>query len=376
EVVDQKSKPVQRAVTKRAANGQENDKGDYDHFMMKEIHEQPDAIEKTICANMSQLCQDDLGFKDMPRLTIVACGTSYYAANVAKYWFEKFANLSVEIDIASEFRYRDGYLPENGTALFISQSGETADTLAALRYAKEKKQKIIALVNVENSSIAREADMIFHTKAGTEIGVASTKAFTTQLSVMALLALKAGRERGVLNHAQSEKLLQQLDQLPTAMRQMLENDEPIREAIDILEGASSTLFIGRNSTFPIAMEGALKLKEISYIHAEGFGAGELKHGPIALIDQDLPVIALLPHDHLYEKTLSSIYEVKARGAKVIAVGPQPVEGAVNIPMEDIGPLANPIIYALPMQLIAYYAAVARECDVDRPRNLAKSVTVE
>ncbi|WP_135078820.1 glutamine--fructose-6-phosphate transaminase (isomerizing) [Terasakiella sp. SH-1] len=376
EITDICHRKVKRKVATRTTTNAACDKNGYAHYMLKEIHEQPDAVEKTVQANANALYDSALDFSDLSRLTIVACGTSFYAASVAKYWFEKYADLPVETDIASEFRYRSPYMPQNGAALFISQSGETADTLAALRYAKDQEQKIISLVNVADSSIAREADYVFHTMAGTEIGVASTKAFTTQLTLLALIALQAGQQRGVLSHDKAMKLTQELDELPQAMKRLLTCDSDTRHVAQELERASNALFIGRNTSFPIAMEGALKLKEISYIHAEGFGAGELKHGPIALVEQDTPVISLLPKDSLYEKTLSNIYEVEARGAQIITVGPEPIDGFLHIDVDDIGEFCNPILYALPMQLLAYHTAVVRGTNVDQPRNLAKSVTVE
>lgn len=376
EVTDICNRVIKRKTAKRAKKSEEITKNGFPHFMLKEIHEQPGAIEQTIQQNANTLYESSLDFSNMPRLTAVACGTSYYAACVAKYWFEKYADLQVETDIASEFRYRSPYLPKNGAALFISQSGETADTLAALRYAKENDQKIISLINVADSSIAREADHVFQTMAGTEIGVASTKAFTTQLTLLAQLVIMAGQQRGILNHEQAMSLTQELDEVPQAMRRLLKCDSDMRDVAQHLQHCETALFIGRNTTFPIAMEGALKLKEISYIHAEGFGAGELKHGPIALIEENTPVIALIPRDELYDKTLSNIYEVEARGAKIITIGPEPVDDFLHVAIDDIGEFCNPILYALPIQLIAYHTAVVRGSDVDQPRNLAKSVTVE
>lgn len=377
-ITDHNHQQVQRKSSKRTSSQAATHKNGFDHYMLKEIHEQPSAVEKTIATNIDAIFQTDLDFSDLSRLTLVACGTSYYAASVAKYWFEAYADLAVEIDIASEFRYRSPYMPQNGAALFISQSGETADTLAALRYAKDKGQKIFALVNVPESSIAREADHVFQTQAGCEIGVASTKAFTTQLATLALLAIHAGKQRGSLDHNDALALLQDLDTLPAAMRDLLTGDQTVRHVAQHLKDVSTALFIGRNTTYPIAMEGALKLKEISYIHAEGFGAGELKHGPIALIDKDLPVIALLPKDDLYEKNVSNIHEVKARGAKIITIGPEPLDDddPLHITTPDLGPLATPIIATLPLQLIAYHTALVKGTNVDQPRNLAKSVTVE
>lgn len=376
QITDVQNKQVHRDMLDRSEGAATVDRGGFAHFMLKEIHEQPEVIEKTIRANITELAESPVDFQDVSRLTMVACGTSFYAASVAKYWFEKYAKLPVEIDIASEFRYREPCLPEAGAALFISQSGETADTLAALRYAKEKGQKVISLVNVPGSSIARESDAVFQTMAGTEIGVASTKAFTTQLSLLAQISIKAGQQRGYLTHEQALDLMQQLDQLPLSVRNALKSVGEVEKIAQHIKEAKTVLFIGRHTSFPIAMEGALKLKEISYIHAEGFGAGELKHGPIALIEKGTPVVSILPKDALHEKTISNIHEVKARGAEIITVGPESLEDNFHIQVEDVSDFCAPILYALPMQLLAYHTAVALGEDVDQPRNLAKSVTVE
>ncbi|WP_420548176.1 glutamine--fructose-6-phosphate transaminase (isomerizing) [Curvivirga sp.] len=376
QISDINNKDVYREMLTRSKMTKATDKGGFAHFMLKEIHEQPEVIEKTIRSNVQEVAACPINFADISRLTIVACGTSFYAASVAKYWFEKYAKLPVETDIASEFRYREPCLSKSGAALFISQSGETADTLAALKYAKDHAQKIISLVNVPESSIARESDLVFHTMAGTEIGVASTKAFTTQLTLLAQIAIKAGQQRGELDHKQALVLTQQLDQLPNLVQNALKSAPEAEKVAKKIKDAKNVLFIGRNTSFPIAMEGALKLKEISYIHAEGFGAGELKHGPIALIEEGTPVVSILPKDALHEKTVSNIYEVKARGANVITVGPEPLDDFAHMSVEDVDEFCVPILYALPMQLLAYYTAVALGADVDQPRNLAKSVTVE
>lgn len=369
-------KTVKRESYKNDVNHSANEKNGFAHFMLKEIHEQPEKIEKTITSNISALLKNQINFKDMSRLTIVACGTSYYAANVAKYWFEKYANLSVETDIASEFRYREPFMPNDGAALFISQSGETADTLAALNYAKEKGQTILSIVNVDGSSIARESDHIFKTEAGAEIGVASTKAFTCQLALLSQMVLQAGLQRGKLTFQDVTNLQSQVYKLPALIKEALKDNQPYIDLARQIKDKNSAIFLGRGSAFPLAMEGALKLKEISYIHAEGFAAGELKHGPIALIDDDIPIIAMTPEDNLTEKTVSNIHEVRARGGIVHTVGPDQQNENVDIKMVDCDPFISPILYAIPMQMIAYHTAVAKDCDVDQPRNLAKSVTVE
>ncbi len=354
-----------------------NDKREFAHFMLKEIHEQPKAIEKTVTSSISSLIKNQINFQEVPRLTIVACGTSYYAANVAKYWFEKYAHLSVETDIASEFRYREPFMPDGGTALFISQSGETADTLAALNHAKENGQKIISIVNVEGSSIARESDHVFKTEAGMEIGVASTKAFTCQLALLSQMVLQAGFQRGRLSFQDVSDLQKEVYKIPQLIKGSLENDEAYEDLARKIMDANSAIFLGRGSVFPLAMEGALKLKEISYIHAEGFAAGELKHGPIALIDDNIPIIAMVPNSSIAEKTISNIHEVKARGGIVYTIGPDtPSNDHIDIKVSDCHPFISPILYAIPMQMIAYHTALAKNCDVDQPRNLAKSVTVE
>lgn len=367
------------------------DKGGYSHFMAKEIHEQPEVIAQTLAYYIDP---EALGVRDRDghlqkalakasRLTISACGTAYYAGLVGKYWFEKLARLPVEIDVASELRYRNPVYPENGVALFISQSGETADTLAALRDAKANGQTTIAVVNVPESSIAREADIVVPTFAGPEIGVASTKAFTCQLSALAPLAIAAGRARGHIDHATEEKLCSALLEAPRHIVEFLKQDKKLKKIAQGVAKARDVLYLGRGANYPLALEGALKLKEISYIHAEGYAAGEMKHGPIALIDENVPVIVIAPHDALYEKTVSNMQEVMARGGKVLlisdaagiaAASAAQVWQAVEVPTAD--PFIAPLLYAVPIQLLAYYAAVAKGTDVDQPRNLAKSVTVE
>ncbi|MFO1101641.1 MAG: glutamine--fructose-6-phosphate transaminase (isomerizing) [Methylocystis sp.] len=366
------------------------DKGNYRHFMAKEIHEQPEVVGRTL-AHYLDLAEGvvrlpfDLKFdpKALSRVTISACGTAYYAGLVARYWLERFARLSVEIDIASEFRYREAPLPENGLTILVSQSGETADTLAALRYAREQGQHILSIVNVETSTIARESETVAQTLAGPEIGVASTKAFTCQLAVFACLALALGRARGVLSKERERELVAELVAAPGQMAQALAREAQIEPVARDVARASSVLYLGRGPAFPLALEGALKLKELSYIHAEGYAAGELKHGPIALIDYAMPVIVLAPPDASLEKTVSNLQEVAARGGHLILIGSQhardaaaaDLAGFIEMAESVAGPFAV-IAYAIPVQLLAYHVATFMGKDVDQPRNLAKSVTVE
>ena len=386
---DESGKVVERPVIKSAASAMLVDKGNFKHFMAKEIHEQPEVVGHTLARYIDMTTEKvalpgDLPFKwaDLKRLSISACGTAFYAGLVAKYWFERFAKLPVEIDIASEFRYREAPIEAGDLAIFISQSGETADTLASLRYAKEHKQYVLSVVNVPTSTIARESDAVMPTLAGPEIGVASTKAFTCQLSVLACLAIAAGRDRGVLSEVDEQKLVHALVATPRLMTQALGLEPQIEKLAHDLAKVRDVLYLGRGTSFPLALEGALKLKEISYIHAEGYAAGELKHGPIALIDETMPVIVIAPHDRVFEKTASNMEEVAARGGKIILVtDPQ---GAAQAGTELMGTLTlpemaatvTPLVYAIPVQLIAYHTAVALGTDVDQPRNLAKSVTVE
>jgi len=367
------------------------DKGGYKHFMAKEIAEQPTVLNDTLRAfvtpegdalNFPEDVAAALPFDQLDRLTLVACGTAYYACAVAKYWFERLARLPVEVDIASEFRYRQPPLPPRSMAFVVSQSGETADTLAALRHIADEGVPVGAVVNVRESSIARESGPVLLTRAGTEIGVASTKAFTSQLMVLALLAIKAGRDRGHLNDAAVARHLQALARLPGLANQALTLSEQVAELSFALSEARDILFLGRGAMYPLAMEGALKLKEISYIHAEGYASGELKHGPIALIDRQVPVIVLAPSDELFEKTVSNMQEVMAREGRVLLVTDTAGAAAAGdgawklLRMPDADPIWAPILYAIPAQLIAYHTAVAKGTDVDQPRNLAKSVTVE
>ena len=357
--------------------------------MAKEIHEQPEVVGHTLAHYLDMAAGRvalpmPLAFdlSALERVSISACGTAYYAGLIAKYWFERFARLPVEIDVASEFRYRDVPLKPGGLAVFVSQSGETADTLASLRYAKEHKQHVISVVNVPSSTIARESDVVMPTLAGPEIGVASTKAFTCQLAVLACLAIAAGRARGVLSDADERKLVQALIEVPRHMAQALTLEPQIEHLARDLARSRDVLYLGRGTSYPIALEGALKLKEISYIHAEGYAAGELKHGPIALIDETMPVIVIAPHDRVFDKTVSNMQEVAARGGRIILVtNPQgareaPVEPVAKITMPDMAATLTPLVYAIPVQLIAYHTAVIMGTDVDQPRNLAKSVTVE
>lgn len=386
EIFDERDQRANRKLTKIQLDATRIEKAGYKHFMAKEIAEQPivlaDAI-KHYCRGGRINLPEGMEFGSLDRLTLVACGTAFYACMTAKYWFESLAGLPCDVDIASEFRYREPPMSENSFALFVSQSGETADTLAALRYAKDKVSKIVSVVNVPTSSIARESDVAMPTLAGVEVGVASTKAFTCQLSVLLLLALKAGHDRGRIDDKALAAHLKSLSALPGLMNQTLGQEPSISVMAAAVAEAQDVLFLGRGAMFPLALEGALKLKEISYIHAEGYASGELKHGPIALIDKNVPVVVLAPRDALFDKTVSNMQEVMARHAKVILI--TDAAGAeeaglgtwktLTLPAVD-DPILAPILYALPVQLLAYHAAIAKGTDVDQPRNLAKSVTVE
>ncbi len=386
---DETDAVVERPIVVVSAAAFQVDRGSYRHFMAKEIHEQPEVVGHTL-AHYLDLSESRIrlptvlpfDWADLSRLSIVACGTAYYAGLVAKYWFEQWARLPVEIDVASEFRYREPPLPKNGLALFVSQSGETADTLASLRYCKAEGQHTAAVVNVPTSTIARESEAIFPTLAGPEIGVASTKAFTCQLSVLASLAVSAGRARGVLSAEDERRLVRALGDLPGLMGRVLRLEPKIEKIAREISKAEDVLYLGRGSNYPIALEGALKLKEISYIHAEGYAAGELKHGPIALIDETMPVVVIAPHDKLFEKTISNMQEVAARGGKIILITDEKGATAASVPiletivLPDMPAEVASIVYALPIQMLAYHAAVFMGTDVDQPRNLAKSVTVE
>ncbi|MFQ6553285.1 glutamine--fructose-6-phosphate transaminase (isomerizing) [Aestuariibius insulae] len=363
------------------------DKGGHRHFMAKEIAEQPtvlaDAISRYLPAGADDIVLPEaIDFTAIDRLTMVACGTAFYACNVAKYWFEQLARLPVEIDVASEFRYREPPVPKGTAALFVSQSGETADTLAALRYCAGKADRILSVVNVPESSISRESDLALPIHAGVEIGVASTKAFTCQLLVLALLALEAARQRGEITAGELQDRLEDVRALPGLLNQALTIGDPVERLSRDLAEARDILFLGRGAMYPLALEGALKLKEISYIHAEGYASGELKHGPIALVDDHVPVIVMAPRDALFEKTISNMQEVMARGGRILLVSDaKGIKSAGDgvwrtIQMPDVSAFLAPILYAIPAQLLAYHTAVAKGTDVDQPRNLAKSVTVE
>ncbi|MDN5787549.1 glutamine--fructose-6-phosphate transaminase (isomerizing) [Pseudorhodobacter sp.] len=385
EIFDESNRRANRATTRIALENTRIEKGGYKHFMAKEIAEQPvvlaDAIKNAVSGGALNL-PPEVDFTGVERLTMVACGTAYYACVVAKYWFEQLAGLPVEVDVASEFRYREPPLSPNSWAVFVSQSGETADTLAALRYCSEKVAKIVAVVNVRTSSIARESDIALPIRAGVEVGVASTKAFTCQLTMLALLALKAAKDRGRLSDAQLDQHITDLSSLPGLINQAMRIAPQVAEIAEELSQAQDILFLGRGPLYPLALEGALKLKEISYIHAEGYASGELKHGPIALIDAQVPVIVMAPRDALFEKTVSNMQEVMARHGKVLLLSDAAgiAEAGAGcwhtIAMPAVPDFLAPILYAIPAQLLAYHTAIAKGTDVDQPRNLAKSVTVE
>ncbi len=388
-IFDTSGKKVNRSIQTVPVSAGMVDKGSHDHFMAKEIHEQPEVVGHTLSRYLDaagprvDLPDSELAlFKNAPRLTMSACGTAYYAGLVGKYWFEKLARLPVEVDVASELRYRSPVYPPGGVALFVSQSGETADTLAALRGAKEAGQRIASVVNVPESTIARESETIWRTYAGPEIGVASTKAFTCQLTVLASLAIAAARARGQIDIAEEKRLCTLLLETPRHMVAALTQSSKIEALGRQIAEAQDVLYLGRGVHFPLALEGALKLKEISYIHAEGYAAGEMKHGPIALIDKNVPVIVLAPYDALFEKTVSNMHEVMARGGRVVLISDKrglAQAGAdtwAQIEVPDADPFIAPLLYSIPIQLLAYHTAVAKGTDVDQPRNLAKSVTVE
>jgi glucosamine--fructose-6-phosphate aminotransferase (isomerizing) len=389
EVRDAAGSRVEREMHKAPPSSFLVDKGNHRHFMAKEIHEQPEVVGHTLAHYLDMAAETValpvkllFDFKKLDRISISACGTAYYAGLVAKYWFERFARLSVEIDVASEFRYREAPLSASGLAIFVSQSGETADTLATLRYAKANKQHVLSVVNVATSTIARESDVVLPTLAGPEIGVASTKAFTCQLAVLACIAIAAGRARGVLSPDEERTLVRALIEVPRLMAEALKLEPMIEQLARDLAKSRDVLYLGRGTSYPLALEGALKLKEISYIHAEGYAAGELKHGPIALIDETMPVIVIAPHDRVFEKTVSNMQEVAARGGKIILMTDArgahdaPVESLIKLVLPDMPTTVTPLVYAIPAQLIAYHTAVVMGTDVDQPRNLAKSVTVE
>jgi glutamine---fructose-6-phosphate transaminase (isomerizing) len=395
QVHDASGRVVERAVQKSNASAFLVDKGNHRHFMAKEIHEQPEVVGHTLAHYLDMGAERvrlptalPFEFKDIGRLSISACGTAYYAGLVAKYWFERFARLPVEIDVASEFRYREAPFEPGNLALFVSQSGETADTLATLRYAREQKQHVLSVVNVPSSTIARESDVVMPTLAGPEIGVASTKAFTCQLATLCCLAIAAGRARGVLSEEDERNLVRALIEVPRHMADALRLEPEIEALARDLSKCRDVLYLGRGTAYPLALEGALKLKEISYIHAEGYAAGELKHGPIALIDETMPVVIVAPYDKskrregVFEKTVSNMQEVAARGGKIILITDPKGAAEAKMPswttlvLPDMATTVTPIVYAIPVQLIAYHTAVNMGTDVDQPRNLAKSVTVE
>ncbi len=387
-VFDKENNPVTREITTSGVSAAAVEKGNYRHYMQKEIFEQPTVVAQTLRSYLRgveqqvALPQMDFDLSAIKRITIVACGTSFYAGMVAKYWFEQFARVPVDIDVASEFRYREPVMEEGGLALFISQSGETADTLAALRHARAEGQKIAVVVNVPTSSMAREADLLLPTHAGPEIGVASTKAFSCQLAVLAALAAHLAVVKGRISRDEERDIVGHLTETPAALNAALAHDGEIEKMAPLIAPARDVLYLGRGPDYPLAMEGALKLKEISYIHAEGYAAGEMKHGPIALIDENVPVIVLAPSGPLFEKTVSNMQEVRARGGKIVLISDaeglnHAGEGCLaTIEMPKVHPLIAPLVYAVPVQLLAYHVAVAKGTDVDQPRNLAKSVTVE
>ncbi len=388
EIRDTNGTKIKRSKQTLDLNTQNVAKGNHKHFMAKEIAEQPSVLADAIQHNLNssrdklEISDLELDFKNINRITLVACGTAFLACNVAKYWFEKIARISIDLDVASEFRYREPPVEKNNLAIFVSQSGETADTLAALRYCNKNKMKTLGIVNVDESTIAREASMSMQIHAGPEIGVASTKAFSCQLSILYFLVIKAAKEKDIIDNNQEAELVKSILQLPSIIVDALSLESEIKLAAQELSKASNAIFLGRGAMYPLALEGALKLKEISYIHAEGYASGELKHGPIALVDENMPVIVLAPKDELFDKTVSNMHEVMARGGKVLFI--TDTEGASEaqegtwktIIMPKISNDLAPILYSIPAQLLAYHTAVSKGTDVDQPRNLAKSVTVE
>jgi glucosamine--fructose-6-phosphate aminotransferase (isomerizing) len=388
-VYDAQNAAVNREVLKSGASSFLVDKANYRHFMAKEIHEQPEVVGHTLARYVDMATERvalplalPFDFKNIQRISITACGTASYAGYIAKYWFERLARVPVELDVASEFRYREPPVNKGDLAIFISQSGETADTLAALRYAKSQGMHTLSVVNVPTSTIARESETVLPTLAGPEIGVASTKAFTCQLMVLAALAIAAGKARDALSDADETKLVHGLVEIPRLMAAALGSELQIEKLARDLSKSTDVLYLGRGTSYPLALEGALKLKEISYIHAEGYAAGELKHGPIALIDEKMPVVVIAPYDQVFEKTVSNMQEVAARGGQIILMtdakgaSEATIESLVTIVLPDMGAIFAPMVYAIPVQLLAYHTAVIMGTDVDQPRNLAKSVTVE
>src|SRR5579859_1847448 len=388
-IYDRNGAVVQRDAHKQSASASLVDKANFRHFMAKEIHEQPEVVGHTLARYVDMATERvklpialPFDFKDIRHISITACGTANYAGYVAKYWFERLSRIPVEIDIASEFRYREAPLHKGDLAVFISQSGETADTLAALRYAKAEGAHTLSVVNVPSSTIARESETVMPTLAGPEIGVASTKAFTCQLMALAALAIAAGKARGELADAEEAKLVRGLIEVPRLMAAALAAEPQIEKLARDIAKSRDVLYLGRGTSYPLALEGALKLKEISYIHAEGYAAGELKHGPIALIDETTPVVVIAPFDRVFEKTVSNMQEVAARGGGIILMtdargaAEATVNSLVTIVLPDMAATFTPMVYAVPVQLLAYHTAVVMGTDVDQPRNLAKSVTVE
>ncbi len=392
-IFDMDGNTIERAQQTSVGSALMVDKGNHRHFMLKEIYEQPEVIGHTLANyvdfNAQKIAIRDMGnninplnFAKLDRLNITACGTAYLAGVTAKYWFERHARLPVDIDVASEFRYREVPMSKNGLSLFISQSGETADTLAGLKYCAEAGQQLASIVNVVESTIARSSDNVFQTLAGPEIGVASTKAFTCQLSVLAALAIAAGVQRGHIANDAETRFVKELSEAPRYANEVLKLEDKIKSIAHLLANKKSVLYLGRDTNYPLALEGALKLKELSYIHAEAYAAGELKHGPIALIDEEMPVVVIAPHDRIFEKTVSNMQEVAARGGKIILITDQKgadeagIDDAHVIIMPTMPEIITPIVYSLPIQLLAYHTAVLMGTDVDQPRNLAKSVTVE
>jgi glucosamine--fructose-6-phosphate aminotransferase (isomerizing) len=388
-IYDKNDAVVRRDALKHSAATSLVDKANYRHFMAKEIHEQPEVMGHTLARYVDMASERvalpvklPFDFREIQRVSITACGTASYAGYVAKYWFERLARLPVEVDVASEFRYREAPMRKGDLAIFISQSGETADTLAALRYAKEQGQHTLSVVNVPSSTIARESETVLPTLAGPEIGVASTKAFTSQLMVLAAIAVAAGKARGELSDADEAKLVHGLVEIPRLMAAALRCEPQIEKLARDIAKCQDVLYLGRGTSYPLALEGALKLKEISYIHAEGYAAGELKHGPIALIDENMPVVVIAPYDRVFEKTVSNMQEVAARGGNIILMtdakgaAEATISSLVTIILPDMAATFTPMVYAVPVQLLAYHTAVVMGTDVDQPRNLAKSVTVE
>jgi len=388
EIFDFDGRAIERNRQTLDLNAQNVAKGNYKHFMAKEIAEQPSVLADAIQQNLNstrnklEIPSLELDFRSINRITLVACGTAFLACNVAKYWFEKIARISIDLDVASEFRYREPPVEKNNLAIVVSQSGETADTLAALRYCNKNEMKTLGIVNVDESTISREASLALQIHAGPEIGVASTKAFTCQLTTLYFLAIKAAKDKGSINSNQEAKLIKSILQLPSMIVDALSLEAEIKQTAQDLSKASNAIFLGRGAMYPLASEGALKLKEISYIHAEGYASGELKHGPIALVDENMPVVVLAPRDELFEKTVSNMHEVMARGGKVLLItdakgADEAQEGTwKTIIMPNIPNDLAPILYSIPVQLLAYHTAVYKGTDVDQPRNLAKSVTVE